>query len=108
MKPSRILVALAMLGLASCGRVAELKPAAGKSLPVRPLMARTTPTANDLLTLPPYARPDRIDELMKKSEPRQPDPFALPPPTGGPAPTLPAGTEPGPVSNDIGVSNPGD
>jgi hypothetical protein len=106
MTPSRIILALAMLGLVSCGRVAELKPEAGKSLPVKPLMARATPTADQLLTPPPYARPDRVDELMKKSEPRKPDPFELPPPTGGTAPSLPAGS--GPVTNDTGVSNPGD
>ena len=107
MKPSRIILALAMLGLLSCGRVAELKPAAGQSLPVKPLMARATPTADELLTPPPYARPDRVDELMKRSEPRHPDPFALPPPTGGAAPTMPAGTDSGPVTNDTGVSTPG-
>ena len=72
----------------------ELKPAAGKSLPVKPLMARTTPTADELLTPPTNARPDRVDELMKRSEPRKPDPFDLPPPTGGAAPALPAGTDP--------------
>jgi hypothetical protein len=107
MTPSRIILALAMLGLVSCGRVAELKPEAGKLLPVRPLMARATPTADQLLTPPPYARPDRVDELMKKSEPRKPDPFELPPPTGGTAPSLPAGTDQEPVSN-TSVSNPGD
>src|SRR4051812_7153687 len=96
MKPSRIIAMFAMLGLDSCGRVAELKPAAGQSLPVRPLMARTTPTPDDLLTPPPYARPDRVDELMKRSQPRKSDPFDLPPPTGGAAPSQPAGTDPQP------------
>ncbi len=60
----------------------DLKPAAGHSLPVKPLMARATPTADQLLTPPAYANPDRVDELMKKSAPRQSDRFALPPPTG--------------------------
>ena len=72
-------------------QVADLKPAAGQSLPVKPLMARTTPTPNELLTPPTYATPDRVDELMKKSQPRPHDPFDLPPPTGGAAPSLPAG-----------------
>lgn len=53
-------------------------------------MARETPTAKQLLTLPPQAKPDRVDELIKRSLPRRADPFDLPPPTGGPAPVLPS------------------
>ena len=55
-------------------------------------MARTTPTPNELLTIPTYAKPDRVDELVTRSQPRPVDPFDLPPPTGGAAPSLPAGT----------------
>ncbi len=66
-------------------------------------MARTTPTADELLTPPPYARPERIDELMKRSQPREADPFDLPPPTGGAAPALPAGAEGQPAAEDTGV-----
>jgi hypothetical protein len=106
MKSSLFLLAAAILGLGGCGRVAQLEPPPGKTLPVRPLMARTTPTANDLLAPAPYARPDRVDELMKRSEPRKPDPFDLPPPTGGAAPSLPAGADPQPVSNDTGPVTP--
>ncbi|MEO8454001.1 MAG: hypothetical protein ABI454_02480 [Sphingomicrobium sp.] len=108
MRPSRLLLLTAFAVIAACGRVADLKPAAGQALPVKPLMARTTPTANDLLTPPTYARPDRVDELIKRSEPRRADPFDLPPPTGGAAPAQPAGSDPQPVSNETGVSNPGD
>jgi len=71
-------------------------------------MAKTTPTPKDLLKLPPYAKPDRVDEFIKRSQPRQDDPFELPPPTGGSAPTLPAGSEPQPVSNETGPATPGD
>ena len=108
MKPMRLLIVAAVLSLGSCGRVAELEPAPGQPLPVKPLMARATPTPQDLLTPPPYARPDRVDELMKRSQPRRPDPFDLPPPTGGAAPALPAGTDPQPVTNETGPSTPGD
>ena len=90
MRVSRVALAALLATTASCGQVDELKPAAGQPLPVRPLMARTTPTASELLELPPYAKPDRIDELVKRSEPRPEDPFDLPPPTGGAAPTVPA------------------
>ena len=99
-----ILGALAVL--AGCGRTADLQPAAGHSLPAKPLMARTAPTANELLTLPQYAKPNRVDELVKKSQPRQADPFDLPPPAGGAAPELPAGTEPQAVSNETGPATP--
>ena len=93
MKPSRLPVVITAALLAGCGKVGDLKPATGQSLPVKPLLARTTPDANALLTPPPYAKPERIDELMKKSEPRQVDPFDLPPPSGGAAPALPAGAD---------------
>jgi hypothetical protein len=106
MKPQRICFFAAVALLAGCGRVADLKPAPGQALPVRPLMARSTPSANDLLALPPYAKPDRVDELIKRSEPRPLDPFDLPPPTGGAAPTVP-GSDPQPVSNDTGPVTPG-
>ncbi len=60
----------------------SLEPAPGHELPPKPLMAPVTPTAHDLLTPPVYANPDRVDELMKKSAPRQSDRFDLPPPSG--------------------------
>jgi hypothetical protein len=108
MKAMRFALVAAVLALGGCGRVSDLKPAAGHSLPVKPLMARTTPTAADLLTTPTYARPDRVDELVKKSQPRAADPFDLPPPTGGTAPSLPAGSDPGTVTNNTSVSTPGE
>src|SRR3954468_22705732 len=104
----RILVLLTIALVGGCGREAALQPAPGKSLPVKPAMARATPTVDELLTPPPFARPARIDELVKRSQPRPADPFDLPPPTGGSAPSLPAGTNPGPVTNNTTVSNPGD
>ena len=85
MKPSqflRLTAAAALLSLSACGKMADLKPAEGHPLPVKPLMARTTPTPDELLTPPAYAAPNRVDELMKKSTPRQADPFDLPPPSG--------------------------
>ncbi len=74
------------LGLAACGQTAPLKPLPGKSLPVRPLTARTTPTANDLLSLPPQAVPRRVDELLTKNQPRRADRFDLPPADGAAPP----------------------
>ena len=102
----RIAIVIAVTGLAACGKVAPLEPRPGQPLPVKPLMARATPTPAELLTAPPYARPDRVDELVKRSEPRKPDPFDLPPPTGSAAPEAPAGTDPEPVSNETGPATP--
>ena len=95
MRARHILLIFGVAALAACGRQAELKPAPGQPMPVKPLMAKTTPTVEQLLTPPSYARPGRVDELVKKSQPRPQDPFDLPPPTGGTAPSLPAGTDPG-------------
>jgi len=86
------MIACCAAALAACGRLGPLQPAPGEPLPVKPLMARTTPTPEQLLTPPTYARPERVDELMKRSRPRRADRFDLPPADGGAAP-LPAGIE---------------
>ena len=108
MKLTRIIAVAAALAIGGCGRVTELKPAPGESLPVKPLLARATPTPRELLTIPTYAKPDRVDELMKRSEPRPQDQFNLPPPTGGNAPSLPPGTETLPPSTPTSPDTPGD
>jgi predicted small lipoprotein YifL len=108
MKPQRLLLLAALAGLAGCGRVAELKPPPGHAMPVKPLMARTTPTVQQLLARSPIAKPDRVDELITRSQPRPLDPFDLPPPTGGAAESRPAGTDPQPVSNETGPVTPGE
>jgi hypothetical protein len=103
----RILLIAGILAVAGCGRETNLKPAPGHEMPVKPAMARTTPTFQQLLTPPAYARPGRVDELVKKSQPRSADPFDLPPPTGGAAPSLPAGSDPGAVTNNSSSATPG-
>lgn len=82
-------IALA-LALASCGKVAELEPKTGQSLPPKPALATETPDAEALLRLPTQAAPDRVDELLKRGKPREPDRFDLPPASGssdGPSPS---------------------
>ena len=105
MKPLRVTPVLVLLSLAGCGRMADLKPVPGQE-PIKPLMARATPSADDLLEIPQYARPDRVDELIKRSQPRRADPFDLPPPTGSAAPPRPAGTDPQPVTDEEGPATP--
>ena len=79
------IIALA-LGVAACGQTAPLKPLPGQSLPVRPLTARSTPSVDDLLSLPPQAVPRRVDELLTKNQPRKADRFDLPPADGAAPP----------------------
>ncbi len=94
-------IAALALGLAACGQVAPLRPLPGHTLPVKPLLASSTPSVDDLLQLPPQAKPRRTDELLTRSQPREPDRFDLPPADGGTAPvdvepttTAPATTGP--------------
>ena len=46
----RLILALAALSLAACGKISPLQPPPGQPLPVRPLMATSTPDAEQLLT----------------------------------------------------------
>ena len=102
---SRCLLISTIVALGGCGSTADLKPLPGHE-PIKPLMAKATPTPEQLLTVPQYAKPDRVDELVKRSRPRKSDPFDLPPPTGGAAPAMPAGTDPQPVTNETGPAEP--
>ena len=42
-------------------------------------MASAPLTTEQMLTPPPIARPERVDELLRRSEERQEDRFDLPP-----------------------------
>jgi len=79
----RQLAALAFLpalaALASCGQTAELKPRTGRELPVAPLGRGDRPKPSELMAPSPQAMPERSVELRSRSEPRQDDPFDLPP-----------------------------
>lgn len=68
---------LALLG--GCGKRGDLHPAEGHSLPPKPAMAASQPTAAELLTPPTTARPPRSDELLLQSEERPDDRFNMPP-----------------------------
>ncbi|MEO6113322.1 MAG: hypothetical protein ABIP07_02580 [Sphingomicrobium sp.] len=100
----RWIIAMAALGLAACGSVSDLQPAAGRSLPQKPALAKRALTADELLTAPPYARPTRVDELGKRGEPRKADRFDLPPPDGVAA----ADADPVSSSSTTGPDNAGE
>ena len=78
----RLAIAMLLLVVPSCGRVADLQPQAGKSLPQKPALAARALTAEELLEMPPRADPRRVDELSKRGDVREPDRFDLPPPDG--------------------------
>ena len=87
-----LLVLLALAG--GCGLREPLEPPPGASLPVAPVAAAAPPTAEQLLAAPVITRPQRVDELIRRSELREDDRFDLPPPE------VPAGVVPIPVEND--------
>ena len=90
MNPRSCLIVLT-LALAGCGKVGQLEPRPGHTLPPKPLLATTTPTAEQLLVPPPSARVTRVDELLTRSQPRHADRFDLPPPS--------VGTDPQPLAS---------
>ena len=68
-----------LLALGACGAREPLRPKAGDAMPVAPAMASRAPTTEELLTPPPIARPQRVDEPLRRSEEREDDRFDLPP-----------------------------
>ncbi|MDE2403819.1 MAG: hypothetical protein KGM17_03770 [Sphingomonadales bacterium] len=73
------LLLLATLALSACGVRRDLKPQAGRALPVAPYGHADQPGSDDLLTTTSQERPGRNVELRTRSEPRTDDPFDLPP-----------------------------
>ena len=74
------LLLFAIPALAGCGLERPLEPPQGRSMPPAPRMAERAPTVDEMLAVPTTARPDRIDELLRRSEEREDDHFDLPPP----------------------------
>ena len=74
-----LLAGIGLLALAACGQKTGLQPAPGTSLPPAPYGSAIRPEAQDLLALPTLADPERSVELRRRSEPREDDPFDLPP-----------------------------
>ena len=73
-------MSVALAALAGCGGQQQLKLAPGQAPPVKPAMAARAPTAEELLEPSPIARPERVTEILKRSQEREPDRFDLPPP----------------------------
>lgn len=78
MRRSATLLALAVL--AGCGKQALLQPATGQSAPPAPVWAKAAPTPEEMLTPPPEAAPERVDDIIRRPEQeRVDDPFDPPP-----------------------------
>lgn len=76
----RAFAALAVIAaLSACGQKADLKPVAGKELPVAPYGREERLSAEQLLVLRPQSAPERTVELRSRSVEREDDPFDLPP-----------------------------
>ena len=75
-----LLLAVTLVALAGCGKRELLTPRVGASMPVKPAMATTVPTVDELLTPSTQQRPGRSEELLQKSTERPDDRFNLPPP----------------------------
>ena len=69
----------AALLLAACGNRQSLKPAAGSAMPQKSASSPRQATVDDLLTRPPQSQPERVDDLLRKSQERREDRFDLPP-----------------------------
>ncbi len=71
---------MTMLFVTACGGKGDLERPAGKA-PIPVAFGATAPaTTERLLVPPPQAAPDRADDPVKNSKPRQDDKFDLPPP----------------------------
>ena len=80
MKPHLRLLGLGLgLALSACGLREPLAPAPGQHMPPAPAMASRAMTTDELITPPAVARPERLDELLRRSEERHDDRFDLPP-----------------------------
>lgn len=81
-KARRALIALVVLhgiALAGCGLKKDLAYPAGTPGPAVPAGTSRAPTPTELTTPSAQARPQRSDEVLRRSEERQDDPFDLPP-----------------------------
>lgn len=73
-----LLIALS-LALGACGKVGDLEPKSGAGLPPKAYGQKTLQSAEALTTPSAQARPARSDELLRRSERREVDPFDVPP-----------------------------
>jgi hypothetical protein len=94
------------LALAACGLRQPLAPAEGQHMPPAPAMASRAMTTDELLAPPTIARPERLDELLQRSEERHDDRFDLPPgdiPASNGSANVVSGTPPADANSSAAV-----
>lgn len=91
----KMLVLGTALCFAGCGKVGDLEPRTGNAMPPKAYGQTAAQTAEALSTPSVQARPSRTDELLKRSERREDDPFDVPP-GQEPKPFTPEESEPEP------------
>ncbi len=74
-----IMLPLLALAVSACGTVGPLSPAQGNTLPPQAYGQKEAQSAERLSTPSTQSRLGRSDELLKRSERREVDPFDLPP-----------------------------
>ena len=70
---------VAAISLAACGKVGDLEPRTGQGLPPKAYGQTSEQSAEALSTPSVQARPGRSDELLRRSERREDDPFDMAP-----------------------------
>ncbi len=70
---------LAAAALSACGKVGPLKPAPGASMPPATYGQTSKVDPQAMIAPTTQERPSRSDELLQRSQVREPDPFDLPP-----------------------------
>lgn len=73
-----LIVALAATALTACGAKRDLQSVDGKH-PPQPAAATQPRDFDQMITPPPEAAPNRVNDPLSRSRPRADDPFDLPP-----------------------------
>lgn len=73
----RVMTLVALVALPACGKQGELMPKAPPGTTAKNDPSKPLPSV--LLELPPQAAPTRVDDPLRRSEPRRDDRFSLPP-----------------------------
>ena len=73
------IISVASLALSGCGQRGDLVRSASESGPAIPAGEGVAPTAAQQTTASTQARPQRSDEVLRRSEERQSDEYDLPP-----------------------------
>ena len=74
-----IAASLLVLALAGCGSKKDLFRPEGDPVPVKPATDIDALTSEEMITPSEQSRPERADEILRRSEKRQDDRFDLPP-----------------------------